>query len=198
MKELQVLLAEELGQLTAYQAAARLIGSRLVVRRQGATLAGRIVETEAYDQSDPASHSFRGLTERNRVMFGPAGVAYVYFTYGMHYCLNVVVGKQGNGAAVLIRALEPLSGLNKMMAARHMLDPLNLLNGPAKLTKALAIDLSHNGHDLSREPLILELDQPMRESAIAWTPRIGIREPTGQAKLWRACLIGSPYLSKRL
>ncbi len=188
----------ELGQLTAYEAAARLIGGHIIVRRYGQVLRCQIVETEAYDASDPASHSFKGPTKRNRVMFGPPGRAYVYFTYGMHYCLNVVVGRESSGSAVLIRALKPLSGFDDIIKSRPSNKDNDFLNGPAKLTKNLAIDLSLNGHDLSSEPLILELLEPLKPDEIIWSKRIGIRESVGHELHWRACLKGSPYLSRGL
>ena len=103
-------LENEFSAMSATEAAARLIGCEIVRTIANQQLIGRIVETEAYDQGDPASHSYRGKTSRNSVMFGPAGRLYVYFTYGMHYCMNVVVGASGYGAAVLIRALEPVAG----------------------------------------------------------------------------------------
>ena len=129
----------------------------ILVRRVGETvLRGRIVETEAYLNDDPASHSFRGMTPRTAVMFGPAGHLYVYFTYGMHYCANVVTGKEGIGEAVLLRAVEPLEGTEVMMRNRYgpksgrneTVLLKNLTNGPAKLAKAFALTTAHSGVDL--------------------------------------------------
>ena len=179
--------------LTARQAAARLLGCHLIRTLDGQRLMGRIIETEAYSQDDPASHSYRGQTERNRVMFGRAGTAYVYFTYGMHYCLNVVVGGQGNGSAVLIRAVEPLTGLEQMSEIRNHKTKKDLCNGPAKLCQAFSIDLSFNGHDLTLPPLQLVLSDALPKTAISWTPRIGIRQATDRH--WRAVVTSSPYLS---
>ncbi len=192
------LLAQELGSLSAHDAAGRLIGSKLSVNRNGQILSGTIIETEAYDESDPASHSFKGVTQRNHVMFGPPGRAYVYFTYGMHYCLNVVVGRDGSGAAVLIRALKPLTGIEAMRQLRATTKDNNLLNGPAKLTKGLDIDITLNGHDLSQAPLRLELLAPLNPEEISWTKRIGIREENDRELYWRACLKNSLYLSRSL
>ncbi len=121
--------------------ARRLLGCQLERNYNGRSLRATIVETEAYDQLDAASHSFKGPSMRNEVMFGPAGRLYVYFTYGMHYCCNIVTGGANEGAAVLIRAVQPIEGLNTMLSLRNVRGP-NLTNGPAKLCQALAIDLS--------------------------------------------------------
>jgi DNA-3-methyladenine glycosylase len=170
---------------SAETAAPRLLGCRLVRQVGGKSLSGRIVETEAYSQDDVASHSYRGVTPRTKVMFGPAGHLYVYFTYGMHYCCNVVTGPDGHGSAVLLRALEPLSGLDGKVQAT---------DGPAKLCKAFGIDKSLNGHDLSREPLRLALEPPLPQADIVQTTRIGISR--GQDVPWRFYIRGSSYVSK--
>lgn len=158
------------------QVAPRLLGCELVRVIDGQTLRGRIVEVEAYDQTDIASHTYRGQTARNAVMFGPAGHLYVYFTYGMHYCCNVVVGEAGHGAGVLIRAIEPLEGEAVMVTNRHGRGGRELANGPAKICQALMIDLRMNGHDLSVEPLRLIERPSLSPDQIAATPRIGIRQ----------------------
>src|ERR1044072_3277475 len=132
----------------ASEAAPRLLGCILERTVNGKTLRGRIVETEAYHQSAVASHSYKGQTPRTEVMFGPAGHLYVYFTYGMHYCCNVVTGPSGQRAAVLIRALEPLTGQDIMSANRGGQTGVNITNGPAKLCQALMIDKKLNGVDL--------------------------------------------------
>lgn len=191
-------LEQVLGQLSATKAAARLLGCDLIRTVDGQQLIGRIVETEAYDQSDSSSHSFQGITNRNAVMFGPAGIAYVYFTYGMHYCINVVVGSKDAGSAVLIRALEPLAGQQIMATNRGTLEPTKLLSGPARLTQALKIDKEFNGHDLSQAPLILRLNPPLKGSQINWGARIGIREDQANIKAWRAVVSNSKYLSRPL
>ncbi|HTK39660.1 MAG TPA: DNA-3-methyladenine glycosylase [Patescibacteria group bacterium] len=167
----------------AVQAAKRLIGCELERTIGADVLRGKIIEVEAYDQSDVASHSYRGQTPRNAVMFGPAGYLYVYFTYGMHYCCNVVVGHTGHGSAVLIRALQPLAGEDIMLQHRDGRGGQELTNGPAKLCQALSIDKALNGHDLSMQPLRLIQKEPVDETHILATPRIGISR--GKDALWR-------------
>lgn len=158
----------------AEQVAPRLLGCLLVREFDGHRLVGRIVETEAYDQSDAASHSYRGLTPRTDVMFGPAGHLYVYFTYGMHYCMNVVTGPEGHGAAVLIRAIEPVEGAEFMSANRGGKSGVEITNGPAKLCQAFHIDRRMNGHNLRTPPLQLVLQPPLPPDQIVQTTRIGI------------------------
>ena len=194
----QIDISEVLSKLSAKDAAARLLGCDLIRFIDGHKLVGRIVETEAYDEFDVASHSFRGITKRNQVMFGPAGKAYVYFTYGMHYCLNVVVGEESQGSAVLIRAMEPLAGIEIMMVNRHTDNLMSLLSGPAKLCQALSIDKSFNGHDLTKPPLLIYMNDQIEEENINWSKRIGIRESKDKELLWRACIKRSKYLSRPL
>ena len=156
------------------QVAARLLGCELVREIDGQSLVGKIVETEAYDQDDPASHSHRGATPRTKIMFGPAGFLYVYFTYGMHYCCNIVTGRTGHGSAVLIRAIEPLNGAELMSKNRRGLKGELLTNGPAKLCQALQIDKQLNGHDLRQAPLELVVRPALPKQQIVQTTRIGI------------------------
>jgi len=189
-------LEQELSSLSALDCAIRLIGCELERIINGKIVRGMIVETEAYDQSDTASHSYRGITARNYVMFGPAGRAYVYFTYGMHYCLNVVVGKVDDGSAVLIRALEPLEGISIMENNRNTKDKFNLLSGPAKLCQALAIDKNMNGHNLTKSPLRLIIKKSIDKNLIGRSARIGIREPEDNSLLFRVFLKDSKYLSR--
>jgi DNA-3-methyladenine glycosylase len=177
----------------AKDVAPRLLGCLLVRELDGHKLISKIVETEAYDESDAASHSYRGKTPRTAVMFGPSGHAYVYFTYGMHYCMNVVVGGEGYGSAVLIRAIEPLEGLDVMSRHRHGLVGEQLTNGPAKLCYALAIDKNRNGHDLRQAPLQLILQPPLLPEEIVQTTRIGITSATHVP--WRFYLKGNKYVS---
>ncbi len=154
--------------------ARNLLGKYIVLGE----LAGKIVETEAYLKDDSASHSFKGKTKRNLPMFGPPGYSYVYFTYGMHYCFNVVTNKKGIGEAVLIRAVEPISGIEKMKSARKISDIKNLCNGPAKFTKAFGIDISHNNINLLNKNSKIRLLFPVKEEKlkIAQTTRIGIKK----------------------
>jgi DNA-3-methyladenine glycosylase len=167
--------------------ARELIGVTLLVDGVG----GAIVEVEAYDESDPASHSFRGPTTRNRVMFGPPGHAYVYKIYGIHYCLNFVCRP---GSAVLIRALEPTQGLERMMERRGGLSAKQLCSGPGKLAQALDIDLGQNGLPLDAAPFALQAAGKIHE--IGTGPRIGITK--GVEAPWRFVKAGSPFLSKPL
>jgi DNA-3-methyladenine glycosylase len=177
------------------QVAKRLLGCHLVRDSDGQKVVCRIVETEAYHQSDAASHSYKGRTPRTDVMFGPPGRLYVYFTYGMHYCCNVVTGPEGEGSAVLIRAVEPVSGLDILRQHRKTTRDIDLTNGPAKLCQALNIDKDLNGHDLTQKPLQLELQKPLEDSQITQTTRIGIT----QAKdvKWRFYTGVSHYISKK-
>jgi DNA-3-methyladenine glycosylase len=174
--------------------APRLLGSLLILETGGQRLVGKIIETEAYDQSDAASHSYKGRTPRTDVMFGPSGHLYVYFTYGMHYCCNVVTGPEGHGSAVLIRALEPLEGLEVMEQNRNGRGGQETTNGPAKLCEAFLIDKSFNGHDLRQKPLRLELQDAIDQTEIVQTTRIGISQ--AKDKPWRFYIRGNPYVSR--
>lgn len=179
----------------AWEVAPLLLGSLLVRELDdGRQLIGKIVEVEAYDQTDAASHSYKGQTPRTDVMFGPAGHLYVYFTYGMHYCCNVVTGPIGHGSAVLIRALEPLEGIDVMEQNRRGRTGLELTNGPAKLCEAYQIDRSWNGHDLNKTPLQLILREPVPQNEIMQTTRIGINKAKDVP--WRFYLKGNPYVSR--
>jgi DNA-3-methyladenine glycosylase len=177
------------------QAAQRLLGCVLVRELEGQRLAGKIVETEAYHQTDAASHSYKGRTPRTEIMFGPPAFVYVYFTYGMHYCMNVVTGPQGEGSAVLIRALEPVEGIEAMHANRPGVPGAQLTNGPAKLCQALQIDKTWNGHDLRQPPLQLELQPPIPKNDIIQTTRIGITKDADRP--WRFYVRGNPYISQQ-
>lgn len=164
-----------------------LIGCELLVDGVG----GVIVETEAYEASDPASHSFVGPTARNRAMFGPTGHAYVYRIYGAHWCLNIV-GGEAPGSAALIRALEPMEGLDAMAARRGTDDPRKLCAGPGRLAQALGVTIAQDGLPLDAPPFALG-PGPGRPS-IAVGPRIGITKAADRP--WRFGLAGSPFLSR--
>jgi len=180
----------------AEHVAPQLLGCYLVRELRGKRLIGKIVETEAYDQTDVASHSYRGETPRTKVMFGKAGHLYVYFTYGMHYCCNIVVGPPGHGAAVLIRAIEPLEGEAEMVANRNGITGAQVTNGPAKLCYALGIDKTMNGHDLHVSPLRLIINEPLPEKDIVQTVRVGISQ--GKEVPWRFYIKNSKYVSRPL
>jgi len=152
-----------------------LLGQTLFYRTRQGLVAGRIVEVEAYTgRSDPASHAFRGQTARNAVMFGPAGHAYIYFTYGMHHCLNVVADRAGRAGAVLLRALEPLAGIALMRAPGDAGPQARLLSGPGKICRAFGLTLQDNGRDLTSGPLGIARGAPVPDSAVAVGPRVGI------------------------
>lgn len=176
-------------------AAKRLLGCYFVRTHNGGQAVVRIVETEAYHQSDAASHSYKGKTPRTDVMFGPPGHLYVYFTYGMHYCMNVVTGPEGEGSAVLIRAVEPVEGLEYIRSNRPGVNDIQATNGPAKTCKALGINKLHNGHDLSEPPLRLLIKPAIPDTKITQTTRIGISQ--AQEKPWRFYITDNPFVSKR-
>jgi DNA-3-methyladenine glycosylase len=175
---------------SVHQVAPDLIGATLLVDGVG----GRIVEVEAYDQQDPASHAYRGRTPRNAVMFGPPGHAYVYRSYGIHWCLNLVCGGEGVPEAVLIRALEPTRGLELQQSRREVEDVRQLCSGPGKLCQALGITREHDGLALDVPPFRLEARTEVPE--ILTGPRIGITRATELS--WRYVEAGSPFLSRGL
>jgi DNA-3-methyladenine glycosylase len=153
---------------------------------------GVVVETEAYEPADPASHSFGGPTRRNATMFGPAGRLYVYRSYGIHWCANVVCAEDGAGAAVLLRALEPTAGVDVMRARRGVDDVRLLAAGPGRLTQALGITAAYDGLDLREQPFALE--PPSAAAEVVASPRVGI---TRAADLpWRYSLAGSSFVSR--
>jgi DNA-3-methyladenine glycosylase len=171
-----------------------LVGCTLVRELDGVRLAGRIVEVEAYrGGGDPASHAYHGVTKRNALMFGKGGMVYVYFTYGFHHCLNLTTEREGRAGAVLLRAIEPLDGLDEMRRRRGVDELSQLTNGPGKLTKALGIDLSLNGTDAvtSRQVYLVSND---RRPRVAASPRVGIS--SGRERSWRFFVEGNPFVSK--
>jgi DNA-3-methyladenine glycosylase len=173
---------------SVHEVAPDLIGATLLVNGVG----GVIVEVEAYHHTDPAAHSFRGPTPRNRVMFGPPGFTYVYRSYGIHWCVNFVCEQEGSASAVLIRALEPTHGMATMRRRRHLDDERSLCSGPGKLTEALGITNKHNGLALDAPPIALHAHTVKPE--IAAGVRIGITKAVEMP--WRYGLKGSRFLSK--
>lgn len=179
--------------------ARELLGATLWHRTREGVTAGRIVETEAYLHDDPACHAFRGRTARNAVMFGPPGHAYVYFTYGMHFCFNVVTAPEGVGEAVLIRALEPIEGLEIMRRRRDYPDAApsrrdrDLARGPGRLARAMAIGRAENGLDLTASDLLI-LPRAGPPPEVVATPRVGVRLATDRP--WRFCIRDHPCLSR--
>jgi DNA-3-methyladenine glycosylase len=180
----------------ALRVAPELLG-RVLARTlaDGTRLTARIVETEAYLPNDPASHAFRGMTRRNEVMFGPPGRLYVYFTYGNHWMMNAVTGRAGQGTAVLLRAAEPLDGLERMAANRGREDPRDLCSGPGKLAKAFGVTGAQNGLDLVRgsDMHILE-GRPVPRSRMSRTTRVGVT--LGAERRWRFVVTGDPFISR--
>jgi len=179
-------------------AAKDLLGKILVRVINGKILSGIIVESEAYRSiDDPASHSYRGKTERNSVMFGEVGHAYVYFTYGNHYCLNIVAKENAVPAgAVLIRAIEPMKGIKQMQKFRRISDLSNLTNGPGKLTKALNVTKKQNGTDVTKNGELYILNgMDVDSSSIMATSRIGIR--VALDKHWRFLIADNKFVSRR-
>lgn len=170
--------------------ARQLIGMRLLVDGVG----GVIVETEAYDGEDPASHSFGGPSERNAAMFGPPGCVYVYRSYGIHWCMNLVCREARHGAGVLLRAIEPTDGLERMRARRGLDDIRLLCAGPGRLGQALGIDRSFNGLPLKQPPFALFAAEPGLNRQVVAGPRIGISKAVDQP--WRFGLAGSRFLSR--
>lgn len=176
------------------EAAPRLLGCEFERELDGQTVRVRIVEVEAYDQADMASHSYRGRTPRNDVMFGPYGHLYVYFTYGMHHCMNVVTGREGHGAGVLIRAVEPLEGLELLGRNRGGKSGVELTNGPGKVCQALGVDKTWGGHDLLESPLQLIVRPPLKQTQIVQTTRVGITQAKDVP--WRFYIRGNTYVSR--
>lgn len=177
------------------RAAKELIGKVLVRKIGRKVYSGIIVETEAYlGDKDEASHSFKGQTQRNAVMFNEGGKAYVYFTYGNHHCVNVVIGNYGLAHAVLIRAVEPINGIEFMKKNRGTEDEYNLCSGPGKLCKAMEIDLRLNGKSLSGDEIFIAEPIEYKIRKITGTKRIGITKNAD--KLYRFIDPSSPYVSR--
>lgn len=175
---------------SVHEVAPELVGARLTVAGVG----GTIVEVEAYDRDDPASHGYRGRTARNGAMFGPPGTAYVYRSYGIHWCLNLVCEEEDTPAAVLIRALEPEHGLEAMRARRGLDDTRRLCAGPGRLCQALGVTIEHDGLPLDEPPF--ELEARPGGAEVAAVPRIGITKAAERP--WRYAMRSSRFLSRGL
>ena len=182
---------------SALQVAPDLLGCLVVREYEGRKLVGRIVEVEAYlGQEDAASHAYRGPTPRSQVMFGRAGIAYVYLIYGVHHCLNVVTGPEGEGQAVLIRALEPVIGVEIMRDHRGQQDLRNLTNGPGKLCQALGVDRGLSGHDLTAGSILWLESGRLSGQTIRTSPRVGVRGDDHALRAsWRFFVAGNPFVS---
>jgi DNA-3-methyladenine glycosylase len=172
---------------SVHEVAPELVGATLLVDGVG----GRIVEVEAYDHEDPAAHGYRGRTARNASMFGPPGRAYVYRSYGIHWCVNVVCDQEGTASAVLLRALEPTQGLDVMAARRRTAEARLLCSGPGRLCQALGITGEHDGLPLDRPPFELYARDDVE---VAVGTRIGLTKAAEQP--WRYAEAGSAFLSK--
>jgi DNA-3-methyladenine glycosylase len=172
-----------------------LLGRLLVHRAPEGTCAVRLVETEAYDGAglDPASHAHRGPTPRNAVMFGPPGHLYLYFTYGMHWCANVVCAPEGTAQAVLLRAGEPVLGAELLAARRPGSRPRDLARGPARLCQALGLAGWANGASLTTGPVQLTAGWPVADDRVTWTARVGVTAAADRP--WRALITGDPHVS---
>lgn len=175
--------------------ASALLGKYLCRKWKNSLIVGKIVETEAYiGEDDPACHAARGKTPRNTVMYGSPGVSYIYFIYGMYHCLNVVTESQGFPAAVLIRAVEPIDGIEHMKKFRKTEDVQNLTNGPGKLCQAFHLDRKQNGMDLCGMELFITDGEEIAGASIARSKRVGIK--VGVDQLWRFFIKNNSYVSR--
>lgn len=182
--------------------AQELLGKILVKKNSNSLLAGKIVEVEAYDGSvDEAAHSFAGITDRTEVMFRRGGYFYVYLTYGVHHCCNIVTGKKGKGTAVLIRAVEPLAGIEQMIKNRfgrklkNQKEIYNLTSGPGKVCKAFSINRTHSGLDLTDSNIFILKNRKLPDKMIGVSKRIGITRSVDLP--WRYFIKGNPFLSRK-
>ena len=192
----RLILSREFYARGTVRAARALLGKCLVRSIGSDRMVGRIVEVEAYrGRDDPASHAFRGPTMRNAPMFGEPGHAYIYFTYGNHYCLNITTQETGEPGAVLIRAIEPIEGLPAMRRLRPNVSDQNLTNGPGKLTKALGIDKSLNEADMTVQGLLFVTNSNYTRYSVGRSARIGISK--GKARQWRFYIKDNTFVSRR-
>ncbi|MFA5889417.1 MAG: DNA-3-methyladenine glycosylase [Actinomycetota bacterium] len=187
-------LPREFFERSALEVARDVIGCLLVHDTDEGRVVGVVIEAEAYSQEDPASHAFRGRTPRNAPMFEAPGRAYVYFTYGMHYCFNAVTDPEGRAGAVLLRAVEPIEGIDLMRARRAGVRDRDLARGPARLTQAFAIGREQNRADLIASPLFMCPGERLSNRAVEATPRIGLGR-LQDGRPWRFAVRGSPWVS---
>lgn len=189
-------ISRELLRKSAVIVAEKLLGSFVYKIENGKVIAGRIVETEAYTHDDAACHASRGMTKRNREMFSDGGISYVYFTYGMHHCFNVVTNHEGLGEAVLIRALEPIEGIETMFERRiKAKKDIDLLSGPGKICQAFGLTTSESGIDmLSNEAFYLVGGDKKKSEKIVTSSRVGITQNVDVQ--WRFFFDRNPYVSK--
>ncbi|MBX4196015.1 DNA-3-methyladenine glycosylase [Candidatus Pacearchaeota archaeon] len=187
-----MMLQEEFFNRSTIQVAKDMLGCYIVSESKEGRTVGKIVETEAYLSDDPGSHTFKGKTKRNEVMFGPPGRAYVYFIYGAHHCINIVTQKAGMGEAVLIRALEPISGIDIMKKRRGKEDIYELCSGPGKLVVALGIDKTFNGLELNKRIKMLEQQE---KPTIVATTRVGLSN--GKDLPYRFYIRDNPFISRK-
>lgn len=199
---LQKKLPKKFYQRELHTIAKELLGKIFVKIHDEKILAGKIVEVEAYDgRVDQASHSFNGKTKRNEVMFGGGGFLYVYFTYGMHFCANVVTGKLNEGTAILLRAIEPLEGVELMAMNRYgktkisEKEKINLANGPGKICSAFAMARKENGTDLCSDSIFILNSKKIKPDEIAEVTRIGIKKSVDLP--WRYYIKNNPFVSKK-
>jgi DNA-3-methyladenine glycosylase len=169
-----------------------LLGYELIYESPAGVVSGMIVETEAYGPDDPAAHSFKGKTMRNAAIFGPAGMIYIYLIYGMHYCFNLAAGKESEGQAILIRALQPIQGIELMRRRRGDVSDINLANGPAKLVEALGIPFSLNASMINTGPIQLRPYETPKQ--ITTRPRVGITKAAEWP--WRYYITGNRFVSR--
>ena len=195
MKDRGERLGREFCLLPTLEVTRGLLGKWLVRRSGRAVTAGMIVEAEAYCVDDPACHANNGKTRRNATMFGPPGHAYVYFTYGMYHCINVATSPEGVGEAVLIRAIEPTDGIDLMKSRRSRDGLTDLASGPGKLCIAMDIGRELDSADLIAGDEIWLEDRGAVVDEVTWRPRIGIRQAAD--RLWRCCVSGSRFVSRR-
>jgi DNA-3-methyladenine glycosylase len=187
-------LRREFYERPTLQVARELLGKHLVFENEIGKLSARIVEVEAYiGKNDPACHASRGMTKRNAVMFGAGGYSYIYFVYGMHYCLNVVTERENRPAAVLLRAAEPAEGLEIMQKHSPGKKVVDILRGPGRFCRAFGLTTHQSGLDLTKNTLYLEQRESDTKMKVKRTTRVGIN--VGTDKLWRFYIKGSPSVS---